>query len=1791
MASCINKNLQEYKDLLAIYNNSFVVANIIDIHQKQINDEEAIPTLSEAALIQANLRKQYSSAKKNVQSAVINNLVKLDVIVGPVKGKYIINPINKEFNKGRLDAILTENNLTGALTLVDNEVVVNSTKLPGVLTTKDGKTNLVHLLSQLESVVPGVSITVISEEEAKTLLEKIDTSGVRPSFDEVKSFYHKGVAYLIEGRVTNDVAIEEVLHPFVDALKKENPELFDNLVKESKLNYKTLYSNILRGYPSEDVDTELVTQAIAKTAAKNFEMVGGASKTYIDSYNNFRTWLGNIISKVISLFTGSSVKEITPSMLSESSSISDIAKMLGWKNVKFSFDPNLTEQVRYSISEERREEAEELFTSATEAQINTANVLVFKDAKDIQLIDTAEKKHVYVDVNTGDEYLSVTQGIKGVMSEEDAKDKASYLFFGNKFDYILESIAFNKPFEEIKSSLEGLDLTVAEEAYNIFTEQVNNLRSDGSILVPQVILHHNNSKRAGSADILIIHTDGSVSIIDLKTSKNDLRSSYYNKLFNIDSEDSVFYGDALSTKQQHSIQVGAYAAMVEEKGILVRNTSVLALQVDYSADFKSVTGIAKDQKGNPNFSLIVHNVSDNQFYVDTLLNEETDLPSDPAKKFNPVHEEGFLSDKDRVGQTEKESAAAQGKEFTEEDNQKMFDFVASMRGNLQTRVDALKQLVNSAKSSGGRTTMLHKLTALLVTIDTNLKSNDAKKAFFELLKYTKEDIDSFLKYVGNPKNIDSYDFPTVLNFYNNSFKSYQGFKDAADLLRIENKDLRNMHADIISNLNLAGEVIQESYFKYVRNLIKSKTSISRQYTDEAALELAIESMMTVVKDIGIGALNFDDIGSTATSVKKGETVKIKDEKGNIKEIEVVQDRLLPLIKMIYFQQIEKRNNVISVFEEKVKEEGNLLVTAMRAAGLNAQNSDDIYKFMLDVDADGKFNGRYVRNIGPQFFKEYYEVKKAASDLEGNLLRYHDVTRIDLSPELAKENIEIFKKREAFDKFKRAELVVDRLPVDGEYYKYTDDFKRERSKYEKWDGYSWVKKPGIADSEYNQYKAKYYELGVPYTKKVFKNGVFTGAVIQEKGDFVKRAHVEIREVTGSGKDMRNAKYLQMVSDNSALGQARKRFYDFYVNEMEQNLLKKLPTDIYYKMLGKVGRMEKNIMNDVMKRPAEIANVMTKTLTNSLNFEREVYAKTGVENEGGEIIASPPIFFVSDLKNLRKVESLKEKLAEIDKDFAEKKITFTQYKEQREKFKGILRAEESRLDTEQIETDLVKNIIGFASMSENFYQLEAVEDTINAIGKVIENRKYITSESSMSKILKSGDIVSWAEKGNSLTEKRFKKWMEMTFYDDKGHEKSVMDKVTDKLLNATSLTYVGFNIFGNLNNAIMGTINNAIETAGAQFYKRKAMLRANREFGSAVTGFMRGIGSKEGGYYTKKRAHSKYEALVNEFRVVRRFESGEGRPEASWIDFAYLLQEGGEYMVQSKTGVAVLMSTMLRNKNTGEELSIYDAYDFNEQTGKLTIKEGFELLEDDKANTTLKIYDVNRYIHGNYSYPERTVIQQYWWGKLIMQFHKWVVPAFQARFRAGYNNETLGFVEGRYRTLWAFANHVLATKGNIIDRVNNAKEELTESQVANLYKVSAEMGFYLASFMMYHLIDSMVDDDDDNILTKRLLNALKYQASKQQAELRTFVMPTEYVRLLTSPVASSRSLREYGEIIEATAKLTGYGMGIVPEKDVIYQRTSRKGELKLKKEIGDAAPIIYTWNRWVSYDNIDEFGVYK
>jgi hypothetical protein len=77
------------------------------------------------------------------------------------------------------------------------------------------------------------------------------------------------------------------------------------------------------------------------------------------------------------------------------------------------------------------------------------------------------------------------------------------------------------------------------------------------------------------------------------------------------------------------------------------------------------------------------------------------------------------------------------------------------------------------------------------------------------------------------------------------------------------------------------------------------------------------------------------------------------------------------------------------------------------------------------------------------------------------------------------------------------------------------------------------------------------------------------------------------------------------------------------------------------------------------------------------------------------------------------------------------------------------------------------------------------------------------------------------------------------------------------------------------------------------------------------------------------------------------------------------------------------------------------------------------------------------------------------------------------------------------------------------------------------------------------------------------------------------------LMKSPIASSKLLGELGEAVSNTFAFP-YNY-VFDEESLYYKQGSRKGELKLNKQWSDALPILYTINRWESYDNVTDFYV--
>ena len=116
-----------------------------------------------------------------------------------------------------------------------------------------------------------------------------------------RAFIKDDTIYLVEGRFTNQIAIEEAIHPFVNTLYHTNKELFDSLYREISVQYPKLKADIEKRYSEYDRITkqqELIAQAFSRVFNEQYKS---------NKPSKLRDLLHKFIEWVRSLFTTNNV--------------------------------------------------------------------------------------------------------------------------------------------------------------------------------------------------------------------------------------------------------------------------------------------------------------------------------------------------------------------------------------------------------------------------------------------------------------------------------------------------------------------------------------------------------------------------------------------------------------------------------------------------------------------------------------------------------------------------------------------------------------------------------------------------------------------------------------------------------------------------------------------------------------------------------------------------------------------------------------------------------------------------------------------------------------------------------------------------------------------------------------------------------------------------------------------------------------------------------------------------------------------------------------------------------------------------------------------------------------------------------------------------------------------------------------------------------------------------------------------------------------------------------------------
>lgn len=464
---CYNRNTPEYQVLLGEYDNKIAVDSLINKWQN-IHDTEDFPTVSDVEVMKKKMKTAFSLKKREFAEAVLANLSRKNFISKWRDNYYVNNSsgVIREYDAPTLarnlehvkrylafknipiDSVNIERTEKSYRISIDDNIFTKKDILQENRE-NDGK-HTADIIEHLTKMFPQLNVQVMSVAAAREYYDNLPKwQKAKVPFDKIKSFFVNGEAVLVEGRTTTETSIEEILHPFIDSVKVDNPKLFTGLLEEARKNFVQLNQQIEdsytedRGFSQVERDLELVTQALSRHFNK--EYTEQPTESWAQKIKEFLQWVMSVINDLHKHLTGKGLKA---GDINSNTSLTDLAKLLNTADLEFTIERIVNRKIRYSLQPEKEQMLENIMDHANDAQKAiikkmfylarsskknveslTANVtdivgsepLIVLDESIIQTPTGPEKAHTYIDLETGEEYMSLTKAIKGEFGDKKSK--------------------------------------------------------------------------------------------------------------------------------------------------------------------------------------------------------------------------------------------------------------------------------------------------------------------------------------------------------------------------------------------------------------------------------------------------------------------------------------------------------------------------------------------------------------------------------------------------------------------------------------------------------------------------------------------------------------------------------------------------------------------------------------------------------------------------------------------------------------------------------------------------------------------------------------------------------------------------------------------------------------------------------------------------------------------------------------------------------------------------------------------------------------------------------------------------------------------------------------------------------------------------------------------------------------------------------------------------------------------------------------------------------------------------
>lgn len=488
------------------------------------------------------------------------------------------------------------------------------------------------------------------------------------------------------------------------------------------------------------------------------------------------------------------------------------------------------------------------------------------------------------------------------------------------------------------------------------------------------------------------------------------------------------------------------------------------------------------------------------------------------------------------------------------------------------------------------------------------------------------------------------------------------------------------------------------------------------------------------------------------------------------------------------------------------------------------------------------------------------------------------------------------------------------------------------------------------------------------------------------------------------------------------------------------------------------------------------------------------------------------------------------------------------------------------------DVATSMMAYAGMAFEY-------DEMNGVIGILENAKYMSSERKITQRTGSRtqresietDTVSFHEpftrkQAQTNIQKALEDFFQMHIYGHIranegtfGRTRISKRKVVDTINAITSYSQMAINIPQRIANINTGLTQIVIESIGKGVFSAKDAAWASGIYMKMSADRLAETGKTD---YDNKLSLwcEHFDVHQDNGRSATRYKKGRmSRIFNSSLMYAGLTM--GEDYLACTTSLAIARNYKVKDAK-GKETNLWEAYEvrYSDPTNKrgayLALKDGYTKLDgstitfEDEAAFSKKVAGMNFEMQGIYNTDDKSALQQYAFGALLIMYRKWIAPALKRRY-AGVSYSVLkdSYQEGYYHTLFRTATEVLrdakdqvteeqgtAALLNIIEDVKALRtsitlnwNKMTDYEKSNVHRALAELaivvGLFVSCSLLTKLPPEQEDDDRSKLLTwwdKMALSQMLRLRSEIGAQAPTPMLVDEATRILRSPFAALKPI---------------------------------------------------------------------